>query len=126
MALGHPQPFIPRFLRPSTMWYRCRNTDSPFSLVSPPKEGLSKEMSMSEIDHPQIPRRQMLRAFGAIGAGFAMGPLVALGAPNDRRDDLAKSRAVQNGSAGRFTILHTADIHAQLHTHNEFFFENQG
>jgi S-sulfosulfanyl-L-cysteine sulfohydrolase len=92
---------------------------------------------LSEIDHPQgcgctggdsgdqIPRRQMLRAFGAIGAGLAMAPLIALGAPNDRRDDLARSRAVQNGKAGRFTILHTADIHAQLHTHDEFFFENQ-
>src|SRR5882672_3131497 len=81
---------------------------------------------MSETDSDdQIPRRQMLRAFGAIGAGLAMGPLVALGAPNDRRDDLARSRAVQNGKAGRFTILHTADIHAQLHTHDEFFFENQ-
>jgi 2',3'-cyclic-nucleotide 2'-phosphodiesterase (5'-nucleotidase family) len=102
-------------------------------------EGKSvKETSMSESDHPQtcgrkaggdsddqIPRRQMLRAFGAIGAGLAMGPLIALGAPNDRRDDLARSRAVQDGKAGRFTILHTADIHAQLHTHDEFFFENQ-
>ncbi len=96
-----------------------------------------KETSMSETDHlqtcgkaggdsdDQIPRRRMLSAFGAIGAGLAMGPLMALGAPNDRRDDLARSRAVQNGKAVRFTILHTADIHAQLHTHNEFFFENQ-
>ena len=38
---------------------------------------------------------------------------------------MARSRAVQNGKARRFTILHTADIHAQLHTHDEFFFENQ-
>jgi len=93
---------------------------------------------LSEIDHPQgcgytgggdsgdkIPRRQMLRVFGTIGAGLAMGPLMALGAQNDRRDDLARSRAVQNGKAGMFTILHTADIHAQLHTHDEFFFESQ-
>src|SRR5258706_4186699 len=96
-----------------------------------------KETNMSETDHPQtcgkaggdsddqIPRRRMLSAFGAIGAGLAMGPLVALGAPNDRRDDLARSRAIQNGRAVRFTILHTADIHAQLQTHDECFFENQ-
>jgi hypothetical protein len=93
---------------------------------------------MSEIDHPQecgckacgdsddrIPRRQMLRAFGAIGAGLVISPLIALGAANDRRDDLARSTAIRSGKVSRFTILHTADIHAQLHTHEEFFFENQ-
>src|SRR6185369_8113855 len=40
------------------------------------------------------------------------------------RDELVKSRAVQQGKAGKFTILHTSDIHAQLHTHDEFFQEN--
>ena len=73
----------------------------------------------------EFPRRQLLRAFGAIAAGLAMHPLAALAAPNDSRSDLAASRAVQNGRARRFTILHTADIHAQLHTHDEFFFENR-
>ena len=33
------------------------------------------------------------------------------------------TEGVANG-AGRFTILYTADIHAQLHTHDEFFWEN--
>src|SRR6266567_9554473 len=120
------------------MWYRFSDADSLPSGFAVGAKVRSKETSMSEIDHPQgfgctgggdsgdqIPRRQMLRAFGALGAGLAMGPLVALGATNDRRDDLARSRAIQNGKASRFTILHTADIHAQLHTHDEFFFENQ-
>src|SRR5258705_10604722 len=92
------------------------------SEIGPPQQSGCKASGDAD---DQIPRRQMLRASGALGAGLAMGPLAALGAPNDRRDDLARSRAVQNGKAGRFTILHTADIHAQLHTHNEFFFENQ-
>jgi sulfur-oxidizing protein SoxB len=71
-----------------------------------------------------IPRRQILRGIGALGAGLAMQPVVAMAASGGRRADLLASRAVQNGQASRFTILHTADIHAQLHTHDEFFFEN--
>jgi sulfur-oxidizing protein SoxB len=31
---------------------------------------------------------------------------------------------VTQGKAQKFTILHTSDIHAQLHTHDEFFLEN--
>ena len=28
-------------------------------------------------------------------------------------------------ASNRFTILYTSDIHAQLHTHDEFFWENE-
>jgi sulfur-oxidizing protein SoxB len=65
-------------------------------------------------------RRQILRAAGALGAGLAIIPAVTLGAASGNRN----SRTVQNGRTGRFTILHTCDIHAQLHTHDEFFLEN--
>jgi sulfur-oxidizing protein SoxB len=41
-----------------------------------------------------------------------------------RRHELVGSRAVAQGKAQKFTILHTSDIHAQLHTHDEFFLEN--
>ena len=37
--------------------------------------------------------------------------------------ELAASQAVQQGRAHHITILHTADIHAQLDTHDEFFYE---
>src|SRR5258708_27234041 len=107
------------------MWYRWSHTASPRCSGFAAETKAVKETSMSESDSDdQIPRRQILRAFGAIGAGLAMGPLIASGAPNDRRDDLARSSAVRNGKAARFTILHTADIHAQLHTHDEFVCEN--
>jgi len=68
-------------------------------------------------------RRQMLRSLGALGAGLTLGPTLAMGALNDRRDELVKSQAVLQGKAKKFTILHTSDIHAQLHTHDEFFLE---
>ena len=34
------------------------------------------------------------------------------------------SLAVKNNKAGIATILHTADIHGQLYTHDEFFVED--
>ena len=71
-------------------------------------------------------RRRMLRSLGALGAGLTLGPTVALGALGDRRDNLVGSRSVDQGKARKFTILHTSDIHAQLHTHDEFFLENGG
>ena len=37
--------------------------------------------------------------------------------------DIAQSRAVRAGRAQHLTILHTADIHAQLDVHAEFFWE---
>ncbi|MBK6777664.1 MAG: 5'-nucleotidase C-terminal domain-containing protein [Flavobacteriales bacterium] len=92
---------------------------------------------MSEIVHPEgcscgahdeekngISRRSMLRSLGALGAGLTLGPTLAMGALNDRRDELVKSKAVLQGKAQKFTILHTSDIHAQLNTHDEFFLEN--
>ena len=91
---------------------------------------------MSDIQHPEgcncgahdeekngISRRSMLRSLGALGAGLTLGPTLAMGALNDRRDELVKSTAVVQGKAQKFTILHTSDIHAQLNTHDEFFLE---
>ena len=71
-----------------------------------------------------LSRRQMLQRLGALGAGLSLGPRVAIGATSEDRAALLKSAAVARGKAGRFTVLYTADIHAQLHTHDEFFFEN--
>ncbi|MBK9759638.1 MAG: 5'-nucleotidase C-terminal domain-containing protein [Flavobacteriales bacterium] len=92
---------------------------------------------MSDILHPEgcrcgahdeekngVSRRQMLRSLGALGAGLTLGPTLAMGALNDRRDELVNSNAVLQGKAQKFTILHTSDIHAQLNTHDEFFLEN--
>jgi len=94
---------------------------------------------MSEIHHPPgctcgnhaeqltgVSRRRALKSLGALGAGLTLGPTVALGSMGDaqRRAEIVGSRTVQNGKAGKFTILFTSDIHAQLHTHDEFFLEN--
>ena len=91
---------------------------------------------MSGTEHPEgcgcgahdeekngISRRSVLRSLGALGAGLTLGPTLAMGALNDRREELVKSKAVVQGKAQKFTILHTSDIHAQLNTHDEFFLE---
>jgi 2',3'-cyclic-nucleotide 2'-phosphodiesterase (5'-nucleotidase family) len=37
---------------------------------------------------------------------------------------MGNNKAVKDGKATKVTLLHTADIHAQLHIHDEFFVEN--
>ena len=58
-----------------------------------------------------IARRPFLRGMAGLAAQLAAQPVWAAAASDDRKTT-------------RFTILHTADIHAQLYTHDEFFFEN--
>jgi len=48
----------------------------------------------------------------------------ALHAHDQNRDvEWNRSQALSSGKATRITLLHTADIHAQLYTHDEFFWE---
>jgi S-sulfosulfanyl-L-cysteine sulfohydrolase len=94
---------------------------------------------MSEIIHPpgcacgahdeasyNVSRRQAIKSLGALGAGLTLGPTVAMGAlgGTQQREEIMRSAAVRTGKAEKFTILFTSDIHAQLHTHDEFFLEN--
>lgn len=53
-----------------------------------------------------------------------MGTTVAGSIPDDQDLPIKNSTTVRSGKASHFTILYTADIHAQLHTHDEFFMEN--
>lgn len=74
----------------------------------------------------RITRRELLKATGALGLAFGLGPIAAACA-NDggaARTSMQNSTAVSNGKAKRITILQTADIHGQLNTHDEFFWEN--
>lgn len=41
----------------------------------------------------------------------------------NRDDEWTRSATLNDGKAKRITLLHTADIHAQLYTHDEFFWE---
>jgi S-sulfosulfanyl-L-cysteine sulfohydrolase len=65
-------------------------------------------------------RRDFLKQFGSTGVGLAVASTVQEGA---KAADLGRSRAVTTGKADHLTILHTADIHAQLEVHDEFFYD---
>jgi 2',3'-cyclic-nucleotide 2'-phosphodiesterase (5'-nucleotidase family) len=79
-------------------------------------------------------RREFLKKAGGLGLALGVGgglitPVAASALAG--ADDAAKSkemrlnRAVLQGKAQVITLLHTADIHAQLLTHDEFFIENE-
>src|SRR5262245_52495895 len=56
-------------------------------------------------------RREFIKQTRRVAVGLGAAPA------------LAHSRAVRSGRAQHITILHTADIHAQLEVHDEFFWE---
>lgn len=79
-------------------------------------------------------RRDFLKKAGSLGLGLGIGgglvssPLAASALINDdaayKEKNMLRNKAVQNGKAAILTLLHTADIHAQLMIHDEFFIEN--
>jgi len=78
-------------------------------------------------------RREFLKK--ATGMGLSLGVGAGLISPfsasalnssdaNGLAEEMANSNAVKEGKASRLTLLHTADIHSQLLTHDEFFIED--
>jgi len=70
-------------------------------------------------------RRNFIKktAFAGMGSGLVItaGSTVFAAPPIMEATKLNKEKA----SSNRFTILYTSDIHAQLNTHDEFFWENE-
>ncbi|WP_276503018.1 bifunctional metallophosphatase/5'-nucleotidase [Terrimonas pollutisoli] len=79
-------------------------------------------------------RRDFLKKAGSLGLGLGIGgglvssPLAASALINDdaayKEKNMLQNKAVQKGKATMLSLLHTADIHAQLTVHDEFFIEN--
>lgn len=71
-------------------------------------------------------RRNFLRTSIIGGLGLFASPLVAATGSGDayHLSEITRSNAVKRNKAQRITILNTSDIHAQLFTHDEFFWEN--
>jgi sulfur-oxidizing protein SoxB len=66
-------------------------------------------------------RRDFLKCVGSMG----LTPAIVSGLPrNSGIADVAASHAVRSGKTQHLTVLHTADIHAQLDIHDEFFYEH--
>ena len=71
-------------------------------------------------------RRDFLKNISLASLGMAGIPQIASAYTNEAADEKSwkRSEVLQQGKAQRITLLHTADIHAQLYTHDEFFWEN--
>lgn len=78
-------------------------------------------------------RREFLQKAGKLGLALGVGgglitPTAASALySNDAEKhvrEMAGNKAVQQGNATHISLLHTADLHGQLLTHDEFFIEN--
>jgi S-sulfosulfanyl-L-cysteine sulfohydrolase len=98
---------------------------------------VTKSVSQKErklhLNLSEASRREFLKkatGFGlALGVGGGLITPISASALNDgegadKIKEIIKNKAVQNGKASVVTLLQTADIHAQLLTHDEFFIEN--
>ena len=96
-------------------------------------QSISEKEKQLHLKVSEASRREFLKKAGGLGLTLGIGAglitPVSASALNDGEGAL-KSRemfgneAVKKGKASVMTILHTADIHAQLLTHDEFFIEN--
>ena len=98
------------------------NSCSRESLTASPLNACSEDSAPS--------RRDFLKKAGTgltAGIGALFLPSTSAFDLNDanlQSKEIFKNKAVINGKASVMTILHTADIHGQLLTHDEFFIEN--
>ncbi|MEY3920751.1 MAG: hypothetical protein RL634_512, partial [Bacteroidota bacterium] len=75
-------------------------------------------------------RREFLKSTSRLGLGSALFSAPIAASALNQGDSAYKSNAMSNnkavldGKASKLTLLHTADIHSQLMTHDEFFVEN--
>ena len=67
-------------------------------------------------------RRDFLKKATIAGIGTTLGPVALAG--TTKISKTVEGSIPETPGSGRFTILYTSDIHAQLHTHDEFFWEN--
>ena len=66
-------------------------------------------------------RREFIQQIGVV---VSLSAAHVLPGSLQRTTEIGQRSAVRNGRAPHITILHTADIHAQLDVHDEFFWEN--
>jgi 2',3'-cyclic-nucleotide 2'-phosphodiesterase (5'-nucleotidase family) len=97
-------------------------------------ETISKAEKEMHVELSENSRRDFLRRSTKMGLGLGIGgglistPLAASALNNEdaayKSKSMGENKAVKDGKATKITLLHTADIHSQLLTHDEFFVEN--
>lgn len=99
--------------------------------ISCNNEVLTSSQKASHIKASESSRRDFLKKAG-VGFSFGIGSSLlpfsasALNTKESKlqNEEIFKNKAVKDGKASVMTILHTADIHAQLLAHDEFFIED--
>lgn len=96
-------------------------------------QGISRKEKELHLQVSEASRREFLKKAGGLGLTLGIGAglitPVSASALNEgdaalKSKEIFSNKAVKAGKAHVMSILHTADIHAQLLTHDEFFIEN--
>lgn len=96
-------------------------------------EYISSQEKTYHVQLSENSRREFLKKAGAFGLALGVGggfvsPVAAAALtseePSLKSKAMFENKAVKDGKASVVTLLHTADIHAQLNIHDEFFIEN--
>jgi S-sulfosulfanyl-L-cysteine sulfohydrolase len=96
-------------------------------------EHISQKEKELHVQLSENSRREFLKKASGFGLALGIGgglvsPLSASALSVEdgklKSKEMAGNRAVKQGKASAISLLHTADIHAQLLTHDEFFVEN--
>jgi S-sulfosulfanyl-L-cysteine sulfohydrolase len=95
------------------------------------ESSITEKEKLLHIQLAESSRREFLKKAAGFGLSLGIGgglitPLSAsaLASEGDKTLEIDRNKTIQQGKVERITILHTADIHAQLLTHDEFFVEN--
>lgn len=92
-------------------------------------ETLPENRKQQHVKTAESSRRDFLKivslSFAMPGSGLPLAASALNNSESEKQsEEMFENKAVKNGNANIVTILHTADIHAQLLTHDEFFIEN--
>ena len=97
------------------------------------QEAISKAEKDLHVQLSENSRRDFFRKSAKLGMGLGIGggliaPMAASALQGDesayKTKNMEQNKAVRDGKATMLTLLQTADIHAQLMVHDEFFVEN--
>jgi 2',3'-cyclic-nucleotide 2'-phosphodiesterase (5'-nucleotidase family) len=85
-------------------------------------------MPQQKQEEKQGSRRSFIRHTALAGVATSLTGLsaAALTEKREHEKDLMSAENTDGSAPRKFTILYTSDIHAQLNTHDEFFWENGG
>jgi sulfur-oxidizing protein SoxB len=94
-------------------------------------QAVSEKEKAQHVKRSESTRREFLKKASGLGLTLGVGgglisPIAASALTDDggKGQEIERNQTVLQGKAQKITLLHTADIHAQLLPHDEFFIEH--